>query len=137
MSQVDYIHPKDPADTDQTDADGNTLFHRAALGSFDDESLAELTERAAALHVNADQPNHAGRTPLHVLCCYDWYDDMSPRGSGYTADPIRHFYSTSAMLTSPIHGVPGPCTWSPYCLKYALGNCLPQARTRRVLHLKA
>ncbi|KAL1904974.1 hypothetical protein Sste5344_009330 [Sporothrix stenoceras] len=88
-------------DTDQADADGNTLFHRAALGPFDDESIAELTARATAFHVNADQPNHAGRTPLHVLCCYDWYDDMSPRGSGYTADPIRRFLQYVRHIDTP------------------------------------
>ncbi|CAK7209592.1 hypothetical protein SCUCBS95973_000492 [Sporothrix curviconia] len=111
--QVDDMHAKYPEDVDETDADGNTLFHRAALAPLDDDSLAALKARAAALNVTADQPNHAGRTPMHVLCSFDWCDNEAPEGNGYVAEPIRlclqglqfvrHIDAADAKGVRPLH----------------------------------
>lgn len=79
---------RNPIDPDETDADGNTIFHRAVLGN---ENLDDVVARAAELNVSADQPNNAGRTPLHVLASYDWYDDVFSVGSGYVAERVRDF----------------------------------------------
>jgi ankyrin repeat protein len=62
-----------PMEGNQIDSRGNTLFHTAAA------TLAggiRGLEAISALGVDICQPNHAGRTPLHVVCSTDWYDDL-------------------------------------------------------------
>jgi len=59
-----------PAGNPHVDADGNTLFHKAAVS----QSI-EALKRISQLGVDIDQVNHAGRTPLHAICSVGWYDE--------------------------------------------------------------
>jgi ankyrin repeat protein len=54
----------DPATTDYA---GNTLFHEAVGDRTRFKHLGDL-KRLSSLGLDIDQPNHAGRTPLHVAC---------------------------------------------------------------------
>ena len=56
------------------DADGNTVFHKAILSHlrihFNDKRTIEELYR---LGFSVGQANHAGRTPIHVLCAFEPY----------------------------------------------------------------
>lgn len=54
----------DPAVADYM---GNTLFHEAVGDRTRFKHLGDL-KRLSSLGLDIDQPNHAGRTPLHVAC---------------------------------------------------------------------
>ncbi|EPE10199.1 ankyrin repeat protein [Ophiostoma piceae UAMH 11346] len=89
-------------ESDQTDASGNTLFHRAALSGFADDQMAALVERGTALHVDASQANLAGRTPLHVICSRGWNEHQSP----WDAQHVRAQITALLPCTRNIEAAP-------------------------------
>ncbi|KAL7942611.1 putative ankyrin repeat protein [Trichoderma barbatum] len=72
MSRLNFLISLN-LDVKAVDHRGNTLFHTLAMqrdnhDSFDSILLMALWEKLLALGLNLEQKNHAGRTPLHILC---------------------------------------------------------------------
>ena len=62
--------------TADVDGHGNTLFHKDAV----DLKGVEALDRLAALGIDVNQANSAGRIPLHALCSVGWYDIFLDEG---------------------------------------------------------
>ena len=61
------------SDVNATDHDGNGLLHELAMCAYNYDPFSfweaiSLWEYLLALGLKMDQRNHAGRTPLHILC---------------------------------------------------------------------
>ncbi|KIH88737.1 hypothetical protein SPBR_08973 [Sporothrix brasiliensis 5110] len=125
MSAANSLQPtlsRNPMDRDEADPDGNTIFHRAVLGN---ENLDDVVARAAELHVSADQPNKAGRTPLHVLASHGWYDDVFSLGSGYVAERVRDVLRHAHFRNVDAADARGLYTWPP-CFPRFVGPRTPE-----------
>lgn len=78
------------------DDHGNTLFHKDAVDFKDIEAL----DRIAALGVDINQVNSAGRLPLHALCSVGWYDDFLDDG---LVAHTQWFLQHTTNFVRPLH----------------------------------
>lgn len=107
------------------DGKGNTLFHHVfALASPEGVSIEEL-ERIKDQGVKIDQPNKAGRTPLHVLCSTNDYEDHKN-----TIWILNHTTNADATDEDGIRPLHMACMWSEYLVT-------KPALTRPLLHSRA
>lgn len=67
---ADNVHPP------PIDDNGNTIFHEICLSlGYSADTLEGISQQG----VDINQPNHMGRTPLHVICSVGWYNARSCR----------------------------------------------------------